>query len=178
MVGTTASAQTGCAPEGFIAWAANRGPSVLFLTTPVDIQIERWSNEREKDVFVRTLLERGPDAFLTTLRQPDSVGTIRTPLTVVDDIIFAWQEQQLDGGRRIILVTDRPMVLWRESMQIVGGEDLFTVLELRIAMNGEGEGKVAIGSNISVDRSRDMIQLKNYEGEPVRLIYVQRKRKG
>jgi hypothetical protein len=118
------------------------------------------------------LLERGPEALLKALRQADPVGAIRTPMTFADDVVFAWQEPQVDGGRRIILITDRPMIVWQESMHVLGDEELFTVIELRIGANGEGEGRVAIGSNIAVDRSLDLIQLKDYDAEPVRLIDV------
>jgi hypothetical protein len=38
-------------------------------------------------------------------------------------------------------------------MQLEGTEEMFTVLELRLAPTGEGEGRVAIGANIGVDRS-------------------------
>jgi hypothetical protein len=167
------AAQTGCVPEDFTAWAVNRGPSALSMSSAVDIHVARWSTEREKDRFARTLLDRGPGALLEALRQADPVGAIRTPITLPDDIIFAWQELQADGGRRIILITDRPMVVWQESMRVGGHEGLFTVLELRIGADGKGEGKVAIGWNVTVDRSLDLIQLEDYDAEPIRLIDVQ-----
>ena len=176
LAGTSGSAQTGCVPEDFTAWAVNRGPSAFFLTSAVDMHIARWSTEREKDRFARTLLDRGPDALLKALRDAAPVGAIRTPLTLPDDLLFAWQEPLVDGGRRIILITDRPMVVWKEAMQVQGTEDTFTVLEIRLTPNGEGEGKVAIGSNIGVDRSLDLIELKDYDAEPVRLIDVRTKR--
>jgi hypothetical protein len=122
------------------------------------------------------LLDGGPEALSKALRQAGPIGAIRTPLTFADDVIFAGQERHADGGRRIMLMTDRPMTLWQESMRVLGSEEQFTVLELRIAMNGEGEGKVAIGSNFEVDRSLGVVQLKDYGGEPVRLIDVRQKR--
>jgi len=174
--GTTMFAQAGRAPEEFSAWTVNSGPSALSMSSAVEIHVARWSGEREKDRFARLLLDTGPEALLKVLRQADPVGTIRTPMTFPDDIVFAWQEPQPDGARRVILVTDRPMVVWRESMRVAGNEDSFTVLELRIGANGEGEGKVAIGSNITVDRSLDLIQLEDYEAAPLRLIDVQPRR--
>jgi hypothetical protein len=172
LAGTSGSAQMGCVPEDFSAWAVNRGPSAFFLTSVVDIHVARWSTEREKDRFARTLLDQGPDALSRTFREAAPVGVIRTPLTMPDDVVFAWQEPLVDGGRRIILITDRPMVVWKESMQLEGTEDTFTVLELRLAPTGEGEGKVAIGANIGVDRSLDLIELEDYAAEPLRLIDV------
>jgi len=170
------SAQTGCAPEDFSAWAVNRGPNVFFLSSIVEIHLDRWSTEREKDRFARTLLDRGPAVLLQALRDAAPVGAIRNPLTVPDDVLFAWQEPVVDGGRRIILITDRPMLLWKESMQVRGTEDAFTVIELRLDPNGEGEGKAAIGPNIGVDRSLDLIELTDYAGEPLRLVEVRPKR--
>jgi len=165
-----AFAQAGCASEDFTAWAVNRGPSAFFLTTIVDIHVARWSTEREKDRFVRALLDEGPAALQRTFRQSSPVGAIRSPVTFPDDIVFAWQEPSLDGGRRIVLITDRPMALWTEAMRV--SEDTFTVLELRIGANGDGEGKAEIGSNVTVDRNLDLIELKDYAASPVRLIEV------
>jgi hypothetical protein len=172
---TGISGQTGCVPEDFSAWAVNRGPHVIFLTSIVEIHIDRWSTEREKDRFARTVLKRGPAALLQALRDAAPVGAIRNPMTVPDDVLFAWQEPVVDGGRRIILITDRPMLLWKESMQVQGTEDMFTVIELRFDANGEGEGKATIGSNIGVDRSLDLIELADYAAEPLRLVEVRTK---
>ena len=174
--GARVSSQTGCVPEDFSAWAVNRGPSAIFLTSIVEIHVDRWSAEGEKDRFARTLLNHGPTALLQALRDAAPVGAIRNPMTVPDDVLFAWQEPVVDGGRRIILITDRPMLLWKESMQVRGTEDLFTVIELRLDPNGEGEGKAAIGSNIGVNRSLDLIELTDYAGEPLRLVEVRPKR--
>src|SRR5262245_59172323 len=170
IVGSGPPAQSGCQPEDFSAWAVNRGPGALLPTVIVDVHVTRWSTEREKDRFARTLVNEGPAALLKTLREASSVGVIRTPLTFPDDIVFAWQEPDVDGGRRIIFVTDRPMVVWKDAMQVEGDEDTFTVVELRLAPNGDGEGKMAIGSEAAVDRNLDLIVLKDYAAAPVRLI--------
>jgi hypothetical protein len=61
-------------------------------------------------------------------------------------------------------------------MQLQALHDAFTVIELRVPLDGEGEGKVAIGSNIHVNRSLDLIELEDYDSEPVRLIEVRAKR--
>jgi len=121
--------------------------------------------------FLRTLLDLGPGALVQALRAAVPVGAIRTPFTT-DDVLFAWQEAVVDGGRRIILITDRPMIVWQEAMGVQGSEDAFTVIEIRLTADDEGEGKAAIGSNVHVDRSLDLIELKDYAGEPVRLIDV------
>ena len=77
-----------------------------------------------------------------------------------------------DGGRRIILIADRPMVVWKTAMHLTSMENTFTVVEIRLNAEGEGEGKVAIEKNIIVNRSLDLIELEQYDTEPVRLAYV------
>jgi hypothetical protein len=172
VAGTSPRAQTGCVAEDFTASAVNRGKSAIFLASSVDIHIARWSTETEKDRFARTLLNHGTDMLLKALKDTNRVGQIRTPHTFPYDLQFAWQEPLEDGGRRIILITDRPMVVWKEAMRLQVMDDTFTVIELRLSADGEGEGKVAIASNIHVNRSLELIELKDYDTEPVRLTGV------
>jgi len=169
------SAQTGRPAEDFTAWAVNRGESALFLSAAVDIHLDRWSTETEKDRFARTLLNRGPRALLEMLGSAASVGVLRTPVTPVYDLEFAWQEPVEDGGRRIIVIADQPMTVWNEAMRLERMDDTFTVIEIRLKPDGEGEGKVAIGTNVTVNRTLDLIELKDYDTAPVRLRDVQTK---
>lgn len=171
VAGPTVRAQSGCPPEQFTAAAINTGNTVL-LASSVDIRVTRWSTEREKDWFARALLDRGPEALLSALRDAPSVGEFRTPNTLPYDLRFAWQERVDDGGRRIILIADWPMVIWKAAMRPMAVEDAFTVVEIRLNSDGEGEGKVAIETNITVNRSLDLIELYHYEAEPIRLADV------
>jgi hypothetical protein len=166
-----ARAQTGCPPEQFTAAAINTGHTVL-LASRVDIRVTRWSTEREKDGLARTLLDRGPEALLLALREAASVGEIRTPNTLPYDLRFAWQERGDDGGRRIILIADWPMTIWKTVPRRATTEDAFTVVEIRLNSDGEGEGKVAIETNITVNRTLDLIELYHYDAEPIRLADV------
>jgi hypothetical protein len=171
-LGTTALAQTGCTSETFSATSVNRGENMPLLASSVDINIARWSTEREKDVVARTLLDSGAESLLTLLRHSERLGEIRTPTTLPYDLRFAWQERLDDGGRRVVLIADRPMVVWKDAMRLDSATDTFTVIEIRLNADGEGEGKVAIGANITVNRSLDLIELAQYDGAPVRLADV------
>jgi len=64
------------------------------------------------------------------------------------------------------------MAVWEEAMAVDESDETFTVLEIRLTASDEGDGKVAIGSNICVDRSLDLIVLEDYGREPLRLIDV------
>jgi hypothetical protein len=168
---STNSVQSGCGPENFTAAAVIREGAVV-LAAGVDINIERWSSEGQKDRFARTLLDRGPAALLEALRTAEVVGQLRSPNTFLYDFQFAWQEPLEDGGRRIILIGDRPMFAWKEDMGVEEDGAIFTVVEIRLGPDGNGEGKIAVGSHAVVNRSLDLIELKNYDTEPVRLTNV------
>ena len=171
-----ASPQTGCSPETFSALAVNRSDEALLLSSQVDINIRRWSSEREKTRFARTLLNDGAKALLLALQRGDAVGDIRTQYTLPSEIRFAWQEPLEGDGRRIVLITDRAVSIWKEAMHLQDSRDTFTVIELRIPDAADGEGKVAIGSNVHANRSLDLIELEDYAAAPVRLIGVRTRR--
>jgi hypothetical protein len=167
-------AQTGLVPEVFTAMAVNRPESSIFLASSVEIDVRRWSTEVEKDRFARTLLDRGCIALSDALRTAPIVGAIRSPVTMPYELQFAWQEPEPDGGRRIIVVAGRAMAIWKDPMRLDPPPETFTVVEIRLNADDEGEGKVATGCDIVVNRSLDLIELGEYDSEPVRLAHVRK----
>jgi hypothetical protein len=75
------------------------------------------------------------------------------------------------GGQRIILITDRRLGAWNdlwkpaESAAVPNYE--FSLVELHLNSNGEGEGKVSLTGKVSVDTAAATIALENYETLPV-----------
>ena len=79
-----------------------------------------------------------------------------------------------DGTERIVLVTDRPMSFWERRDGGRSTDYPFTVIELRLQPNGEGEGKVSVATRISVSRNERLVVLENYDDQPVGLRGVKR----
>jgi hypothetical protein len=166
-----AIAQTGSAPELFTATTIRPDPEIAD-STAVEIDIVRWSTEREKDRFARTLLSEGPAALLAELRDARPVGAIQSPGTLPWNLRFAWQERTPDGGRRILMLTDRPIDWWELLLGSPTLEYPFTLIELRLNVEGEGEGRLSVATRIVVDPSLDLIELENYDDAPIRLTAV------
>jgi len=164
--------QSGCVSETFSALAVNRSNDAVLLSSEVTIQVRRWSSESEKTRFARTLLNEGPRSLLGALQRVDTIGDIRTPYTFPYAIRFAWQEPLEGDGRRIVLITDSTVMIWKDAMRLGPGHDAFTVIELRIPYDDDGEGKVAVDANIHANRSLDLIELEDYSASPVRLVGV------
>jgi hypothetical protein len=174
----TVQAQSAAGREEFTATAVNLGgPRSESGTTPVDITIERWSSAAEGQRLIETLKGKGADAMLDVLRDQKPVGTIQVPGNLAYDLRYAHQEQLPDGGRRIVLATDRPMSHWEIASQPRSAQYPFTFIELRVNRQGEGEGKLALATKIDVSPGGQFLELVNYAVQPVHLNNV-RKRDG
>jgi hypothetical protein len=166
-----ARAQAGSVPEAFTATTIRPDPEIAD-STAVEINIVRWSTEMEKDRFARTLLSEGPAALLLELREARPVGAIQSPGSLPWSLRFAWQERTPDGGRRILMLTDRPIDWWELLLGSPTLEYPFSLIELRLNTDGEGDGRLSVATRIVVDPSLDLIELENYDDAPIRLTAV------
>ncbi|HEY6210914.1 MAG TPA: hypothetical protein VIW45_01455 [Vicinamibacterales bacterium] len=173
VVVVAALAQTNGQPERFIANAINmnRGAS-----GNVEIVVNRWSTDSQRDTLMSTLMSKGPDKLLDKLQDMPRMGFIRTPDSIGWDIHFARRTPQPEGGERVVLVTDRRIGFWEAANQPRSIDYPFTVIELRLNKDGEGEGKMSIATKIIADKENNIVTLENYETSPVMLTNVKRER--
>ena len=97
------------------------------------------------------------------------VGSIRTPNSLAYDLRFAHKVPADEGGERVILVTDRYISFWEAANRPRTIDYPYTVIELRIKPDGEGEGKMSIATRIIPDKRNNVIVLENYGTQPVLL---------
>src|ERR1700730_17299180 len=76
-------------------------------TSPVDVVISRWSTDAERDRLLSVLHDKGQDALLNELQKLPTVGYINTPGSLRYELRFAWQRSEAEGGRMVVLMTDR-----------------------------------------------------------------------
>lgn len=163
------SAQTTGAPVRFTAAAFNldRGAA-----GNVEIVINRWSTDAERDRLMKIAFERGPDKLLDTLQDLPRAGYLRTPDSIGWDIHFARRLPGDDGGERIVAVTDRRIGFWEATNRPRSIDYPFTVIELHLNRDGEGEGKLSLATKIIADKENNIITLENYAMQPVMLTNV------
>ena len=164
------SAQT---TERFTAAAINMNRGVA---SNIDIVINRYSTEGERDRLMAVMLERGPEKLLDTLQSLPRVGYFRTPDSIGWDIHFARKMPGTDGGERITLITDRRIGFWEASRQPRSFDYPFTVIELRLNRDGEGEGKMSVATKIIPDKENNIVTLENYGTQPVLLTNIKREK--
>ena len=169
--------QTKGAPERFTAFAVNMGSPGRAGAGTVEMVVNRWTSDADRDRLLNVLLEQGPDKLLETLQKMPRVGYIRTPNSIGYDLHFARKTPMPDGGERVVLATDRYISFWEAVNRPRTIDYPFTVIEMHINANGEGEGKMSLATKITVDKESKTIVLEDYGTQPVLLQSVKRETK-
>lgn len=138
------------------------------------IDVNRWSPEAERSRLVDTLVEKGQDALLDELRDNPSAGTIRTPDSLAYDLRYAQQTPAEDGGRKILLVTDRPISFWEAVQRPRSIDYPFTVIQMEFDGDGNGSGTISYATRISA--AGKYIVLEDFATSPIRLTEIQVRR--
>ena len=163
--------------EEFTAFAVNMSNiSTGSNAGTVDIVIERWSTDAEREKLMTTFIEQGPDKLLSALQDvKPRVGYIRTPTSIGYDLRAAWQTPLPDGGRRIFIVTDRRIGAWEARNRPRTIDYPFTFIEIHMNGDGRGEGKLSLATKVALSPDRKTIELENYATQPIQLKDVRKR---
>ena len=161
-------------PERFVATAVSIATPGPTGAGTVEMVVERYSTDEERDLLLKTLLEKGHDKLLDTLQSMKRVGYIRTPNSIGYDLKYARKMPLDEGGEQIILATDRYITFWEAANRPRTIDYPFTLIEMRIGRDGEGEGKMSLFTKIMYDKKKNQIVLENYASQPVLLTKVRR----
>ena len=163
-------------PERFTAFAVNFDAPYCQVAKVIQIGVTRWSSDAERDRLMSVLVEKGPEKLLDAVQDLPSAGYIRTPDSLGYDLRYARRTVSDDGTEQITLVTDRFISYWEATNQPNSIHYPFTVIDLRIGPNGEGEGKASVATRITADPRHQTIVLENYSAQPVLLQSVKREK--
>jgi hypothetical protein len=147
-------------------------------TATVDVVIQRWSSDAERDRLVAILTSekdsyRANEKLLAALQKMPKAGYMRTTNTLAWDLRYARQNPLEDGGRQIVVATDRP-VGFREAVNQPRTMDYpFTIAEFRLNTDDRGEGRILAGTKIFIDKHNQLV-LENYSQQPVRFNQIKR----
>ena len=169
------TAQTHGQPEEFTATAI-RSDEFRSGAGVVLMRVTRWSTDAERTRLIETLQKKGPDKLLDELSGMKSVGSIRTPDSLAYDLRYAYQSPGEDGGRQIILATDRPIGFWEATNRPRTIQYPFTVIQMQIDRDGHGKGTLSLATRITA-RGKHTIELENFSTSPVMLTDIKAEKK-
>lgn len=166
------SAQSPKLPEEFTAIYTNIGTVGAVGALPVNIRISRWTTDVENEKLMSVLAGKGTEALVRVLSGAKSAGSIGTPQELPYDLRYARQSAADGGGRRIILMTDRPMDP-SERMSSARSKDYpLTWIELHLDNTGRGEGTISLAVRLRL--LGDVLGIEDLGNQAARLNEVKK----
>lgn len=159
--------------EEFIANAVNLSNVGKSGASQVEITINRYTSDAARDRLRSVFREKGASALLKELQKEPPVGSIRAPGSLAYDLRYARELPGADGGRRVILATDRPIGFAEASNSSRTLDYPFTLIELRLGKDGKGEGKMSIATKLTLNDNTLVIE--DYADRPVMLTEVRKR---
>lgn len=157
------------APIRMSTFAVNMANIATGANARIDIRIDRWSTEAERQKLVTTFREKGPEKLLDALQDTKPVGNLQLPNRLSYDLRFSRQTPIDDGGTRIVLLTDRPMPYEEVKNQARTMDYPFTLIEIHLKKDGTGTGKLSLATKIELNPKDNSVVLENWDTEPIRL---------
>jgi hypothetical protein len=168
------AAQTMGVPEHFTASAVDMNTG---RTGRIEISVTRWSTPAERETLLAALFKEGSNELLEKLRDMRSVGRIYSSETIGYDLRFAEQQPLPEGGRKIVLATDRPMSFREIFNQTRSADYPFTWVQLNMRPDGTGQGELAVRAKVFGDRPNRPIEVETFEIQPIKLQQVTSRKK-
>jgi hypothetical protein len=159
--------------EEFIANAVNLSNVGRPGASQIEITINRYTSDAARDRLMSVFREKGASALLKELQDEPPVGTIRAPGSLAYDLRYARELPGADGGRRIILATDRPIGFAEARNSSRTLDYPFTLIEMRLDKEGKGEGKLNIAAKLTLNDN--VLVIEDYATQPVMLTEVRKR---
>jgi hypothetical protein len=168
LIYSLAFAQTNGQPERFTANAVSLSPEYGTGQQTVEITVNRWSPDAERQRLVMALQEKGPQELLKQFQKNRPVGRIRTPDSIGYDLRYAQQTPSEDGGRTLVIATDRPIGFWEATQRPRSFDYPFTVIQMKLDREGHGSGTLSYATRI-IARGNNVIELEDFATQPIML---------
>ncbi len=167
--------------EEYAAFGVAMGAGVSGV---LEIVITRWSTAEEREMLIKTLVEKGQEETVKALREQKETGFVRTrggrgmgafPSVRLH---YAYEFHQ-DGKRQIIIVTDRPIGM-REAARSTRSRDYdISALQMELENSGDeeqGQGTLLAAVKLGFDEENKRIEIESLGQQPIRLANIKRQK--
>jgi hypothetical protein len=149
---------------------------------PIDIYVERWSTDGERDELLGALDAGRRGELLTVLeRQRRRAGVLlmpgvqahgeRTRTRTPKNLKYA-REIVTPAGRQVILASDQHLGLGESRLEARKEVYEFSLMDIRFGPDGTGIGKVAAAGDVVYNAKTKTLELKDYDTKPARIVNV------
>jgi len=174
---TVCLAQTHGAMQRFTFGVEQVGKTGLSGEGRLQLVIDRWSTDAERERVLLAMNENGPDGLARAVRSSGAVGYLHWPGSLDYTLRYAYPVPRPDGGQDVVLATDSPVQQWWESSRSSPPAYTgITVIQLRLNNDGQGEGKLAMPGMVTAGRDSKTFLLADYDKRRVVLTDVRRDR--
>jgi len=175
-----AAPSTGAVTERFVGRAPSDSDPAG--SSYIEIVIQHWSTDDERDSLGGTLVRDGPDALLAAvhkvLQRPAGVVLIpgipgagaRVRTRQARNIVFA-RNVDTPKGRQVIIATDQYLAFGEPTLNWSSDYE-FTLLDIRLGADGTGLGKLSRPGKLVYNKNTKLIEIDDYVAQPVRLTDV------
>jgi len=143
----------------------------------VDLFVRNYTSDEEAQSLAAVLLEGGSEALLKRLEKADSIGKITLTGRVGFYDLKLIRSHQIEGGRRIYAVGDRPVGFLEAYVNNRSRDYPFGILQLDLKRNEkgreEGTGALLYAAKIKV-LNGNSIDVESYGIGPIKLLGVRK----
>lgn len=171
--------------QQYAAFGVAMGPGISGV---LNITINRWSTEEERQTLMETLVKEGQEKMVDALRKMKETGFARTQTGAgmrgwPSVRIHYAHEAEKDGKRVVLLVTDRNMSMAEEMRQgrSVDYDVSGIVMELEPVQGDKkvierGTGTFFAAVKLTFDKDKKRLEAEYLGTEPVRLTDIRREK--
>jgi hypothetical protein len=141
-------------------------------TMQFTVYVDRYATDEERQMMAKALISEGQQGLLKVLRKM-KMGTIQVGPRVGYPIRAAIS-LQTEKGRRIRLVTDRPITIPEIYAGSRSKDYQFGLVEFDLAGKDEGTGTIIFAAEVNVLKD-GTIEVEAYGANPAKLMGVQQR---
>ncbi|HXJ88839.1 MAG TPA: hypothetical protein VMS18_18620 [Candidatus Binatia bacterium] len=129
----------------------------------VNILIEGYSNEDDRDTLIAAFKKRGQDGLVDALQGMKPKGRIRFASGGVGNDIKYIMELPAENGRRLRLVTDRWLAFGELYNSTRSADYSVGAIELNLTPDGKGSGTVLPACKLTVNKKKNEVEIETYQ---------------
>ena len=149
----------------------------------LQINITRWTTDEEREALFAQLVENGQEGLVKALQKQEETGWARPrgrgaasrSTFPSERLRYARQFDLGEGRRRIVLALDRRISFSEAVHRPRFNEYDLTLIVMDVDAKGEGEGQLAIGVRLELNRETKQLVIENFGSEPVRLTRIRKR---